>query len=85
MPPNIIIYSSSYCPYCVRAKELLKRKGASFTEIFVDKDDEKREEMITKTNRRTVPQIFINDKHIGGCDDLYELERTGKLNDLLVE
>lgn len=83
MTPNIIIYSSSYCPYCVRAKELFKRKGVSFNEIFVDSDDKLREEMITKTNRRSVPQIFINDKHIGGCDDLYELERTGKLNDLL--
>lgn len=80
MNPNIIIYSTSHCPYCVRAKALLTRKGLPFTEILVDEDDQKREEMITKTNRYTVPQIFINDKHIGGCDDLYALERSGQLN-----
>ena len=83
MTHNIIIYSTSHCAYCVRAKELLKRKGVSFTEILVDKDDKKREEMIAKTDRYTVPQIFINDQHIGGYDDLYALERSGKLTDLL--
>lgn len=83
MTPNIIIYSTSHCPYCVRAKELLKRKKASFTEILVDNDDKKREEMIAKTGRYTVPQIFINDQHIGGCDDLYSLESSGKLTELL--
>jgi glutaredoxin 3 len=79
MIPNIIIYSTSYCPYCLRAKALLKRKGLSFTEIFVDEDDQKREEMITKTNRYTVPQIFIDDQHVGGYDDLYALDLSGKL------
>lgn len=83
MTPHIIIYSASYCPYCVRAKELLKRKGANFTEIMVDEDEQQREEMIAKSNRRTVPQIFINDQHIGGCDDLYALDREGKLDQLL--
>lgn len=83
MIPSIIIYSSSNCPYCVRAKDLLKRKGASFTEIMVDTDDNKREEMIEKSHRYTVPQIFINDQHIGGCDDLYALERSGSLTALL--
>ena len=83
MTPNIIIYSTLHCPYCVRAKELLKRKGLEFTEILVDKDDKKREEMIAKTNRYTVPQIFINKQHIGGCDDLYALEREGKLTELI--
>lgn len=83
MSANIIIYSTTYCPYCVRAKELLKRKGATFTEILVDEDDKKREEMVTKSNRMTVPQIFINDQHIGGCDDLYALEQAGKLTPLL--
>ena len=67
----------------MRAKELLKRKGVSFTEILVDEDDKKRDEMIAKTNLYTVPQIFINDQHIGGCDDLYALEREGKLTELL--
>jgi glutaredoxin 3 len=83
MTTNIIIYSSTHCPYCVRAKELLTRKGASFTEILIDKDDAKREEMVTKTGRYTVPQIFINDTHIGGCDDLYALEQAGKLTEIL--
>jgi glutaredoxin 3 len=80
---QIIIYSGSYCPYCVRAKELLKRKGVSFTEVLVDEDDAKRDEMIAKTGRYTIPQIFINEKHVGGCDDLYALERAGELNGLL--
>lgn len=84
MKPEVIIYSTSYCPYCVRAKELLKRKGITdFIEILVDEDDKKREEMIAKTSRYTVPQIFINDQHIGGCDDLYALDREGKLTELL--
>jgi len=77
--PNIIIYSTSYCPYCVRAKDLLTRKGLSFTEILIDEDDQKREEMIAKTNRMTVPQIFIGEQHVGGYDDLYALEKSGKL------
>jgi len=80
---NILIYSSSNCPYCVRAKELFTRKGLSYTEILVDQDEQKKQEMITKTNRYTVPQIFINDEHIGGCDDLYAIERSGKLLEIL--
>jgi glutaredoxin 3 len=83
MTPEIIIYSASYCSYCVRAKELLKRKGLTYTEIMIDNDEEKRHEMITKTDRQTVPQIFINHQHIGGCDDLYALERSGQLDILL--
>ncbi|MDF1647061.1 MAG: glutaredoxin 3 [Legionellaceae bacterium] len=83
MAPNIIVYSATYCPYCVRAKELLKRKGLDFTEILVDEDDTKREEMIAKTNRYTIPQIFINEHHVGGYDDLYALESSGKLAGLL--
>ena len=82
MQPNIIVYSSTYCPYCVRAKELLKRKGLDFDEIFVDQDDQQRDIMIAKTNRYTVPQIIINDQPIGGYDDLYALERSGKLAEL---
>ena len=85
MTPSIIIYSSSHCPYCVRAKELLTRKGVSFTEILIDKDEKKREEMIAKTKRYTVPQIFINEQHIGGFDELYALEKSGKLKELLEE
>ena len=83
MSPSIIIYSTSHCPYCVRAKELLRRKGIRFTEILVDDDDKKREEMIAKTNRYTVPQIFINERHVGGFDDLYALEKSGELAELM--
>lgn len=83
MTANIIIYSTSRCPYCVRAKELLQRKGATFTEILVDQDDKLRDEMIAKSNRMTVPQIFINDQHVGGFDDLYALDQAKKLDELM--
>ncbi len=83
--PNIVIYSGSHCPYCVRAKDLLKRKGVHFTEILVDADEKKRDDMIAKTKRTSIPQIFINEQHIGGCDDLYALEREGNLNLLLAD
>ncbi len=66
-----LIYTTAICPYCVRAKQLLHEKGLVYTEIRVDLDDIEREKMITRSGRRTVPQIFIDDKHIGGCDDLY--------------
>lgn len=79
MTPPILIYSTSYCPYCVRAKDLLTRKGLSFTEILVDNDEQKREEMVARSNRMTVPQIFIGEQHIGGYDDLYALDKAGKL------
>lgn len=83
MSVPVIIYTSETCPYCVRAKDLLKRKNVEFTEIRVDLLPEKRDEMIQLTGRRTVPQIFINNQPIGGCDDLYELDRTDKLDKLL--
>lgn len=83
MSASVTIYTSETCPYCVRAKELLKRKNVEFTEIRVDLLPEKRDEMIQLTGRRTVPQIFINNQPIGGCDDLYELDRAGKLDKLL--
>lgn len=85
MAAGVIIYSTSYCPYCVRAKALFERKGVSFTEILVDEDDTKREEMIAKTGRYTVPQIFIHGLHVGGCDDLYALDSEGKLDSLLAD
>ena len=68
---KVIIYSSATCPYCDRAKRLLEKKGMTYTEIRVDLDEAEREKMITLSGRRTVPQIFIDDQHIGGCDDLY--------------
>ena len=69
---NICIYSTNTCPYCVMAKKLLQQKGLSYTEIRVDLDETERERMVTRSGRRTVPQIFFGDKHIGGYDDLCE-------------
>lgn len=80
---QVIMYSTGYCPYCTKAKELLNKKNVTFTEIRVDLQPELRDEMIAKSGRRTVPQIFINGQAIGGCDDLYALEAQGKLNQLL--
>jgi glutaredoxin 3 len=84
MSVNITIYTTTICPYCVRAKALLKAKGADYTEIDVSNNQALREEMTKKANgRRTVPQIFIGDHHVGGCDDLYALDRDGKLDAML--
>lgn len=80
---NIIIYTTDHCPYCVRAKMLFQNKGVAFSEIRVDQDEQKREEMIEKSGRKTVPQIFIDNFHVGGCDDLYALNHAGKLDELL--
>ncbi len=80
---NIEIYTSPYCGYCHRAKALLNRKGAAFTEIDIMDDDTKRGEMMTRSGRRTVPQIFIDGRHVGGCDDLYDLDAAGGLDSLL--
>jgi len=80
---EVVIYTSATCGYCIRAKQLLDSKSVSYQEISVDDDPEKRAEMIARSKRHTVPQIFIADKHIGGCDDLYALERSGDLDKLL--
>ena len=80
---DILIYSTDYCPYCDRAKALLQSKQLSFTEINVEHNDVLRKEMMEKSGRRTVPQIFIDGQSIGGFDDLAELNRTGKLDVLL--
>ena len=78
------MYTTQVCPYCVRAKMLLKQRGvAQIEEIRVDLDPRARDHMIELTGRRTVPQIFIGDRHVGGCDDLYALEAAGKLDPLL--
>lgn len=79
---KVIMYSTASCPYCERARTLLQQKNVSFTDIRVDVRPELREEMIKKSGRSTVPQIFINGQHIGGCDDLYALEAQGKLDQL---
>lgn len=81
---KIRVYSSQICPYCVRAKSLLKKKGAAFEEIDVTMDVAARDQMLKETGgARTVPQIFIGDTHVGGCDELYALDREGKLDPLL--
>jgi len=80
---NITIYTSSFCPYCVQAKRLLTKKNILFNEISIAKDPEKRAEMIQKCQRTTVPQIFNDDNHVGDCMELYGLESSGKLDDLL--
>jgi glutaredoxin 3 len=81
--PEILIYTSTFCPYCVMAKRLLDKKGVRYTELNVDRQSGLREEMMRKTQRRTVPQIYIGDYHVGGFDDLYTLEQQKKLDALL--
>jgi len=81
---SVRIYTTPICPYCVRAKSLLGKKGVSYDEIDVMMDMKARDEMLSKSGgARTVPQIFIGDTHVGGCDELYALERDGKLDPLL--
>jgi len=81
--PAVTVYVSDWCPYCQRAKGLLAQKNVEFSEINIEDDAKLREEMIVRSNRRTVPQIFIGDKHVGGCDDLFELDRSGELDRLI--
>lgn len=80
---KVIVYSKENCPYCRLAKELLSARKVAFEEIRIDLDESKREEMMRLSNRRTVPQIFINDQSIGGYDDLAALAKSGKLDGLL--
>lgn len=81
---NVEIYTWQTCPYCIRAKMLLKWKGVQFTEYKIDGDGAARVKMAERANgRRSVPQIFINDRHIGGCDELYQLDGENKLDSLL--
>ncbi|HEY3654874.1 MAG TPA: glutaredoxin 3 [Steroidobacteraceae bacterium] len=81
--PAISMYVTGWCPYCQRAKALLTEKNLVVDEINVDDDAKFREEMIARSGRRTVPQIFIGDKHVGGCDDLFALEGSGELDRLI--
>jgi len=81
---KVELYTTMFCPYCARARNLLQKKGVNFSDIDVMVDDDKREEMITRAGgRRTVPQIFIDGQHIGGSDELVALDREGKLDPLL--
>ena len=81
---RVLMYCTAICPFCVRAEELLKSKGVQAIEkVRVDLEPERRQEMMQRTGRRTVPQIFIDETHIGGFDDLYALDRAGKLDPIL--
>jgi glutaredoxin 3 len=80
---SVTVYLSEWCPYCQRARSLLRQKNVAIKEINVEEQPEFREEMIARSHRRTVPQIFIGDKHVGGCDDLFELDRSGELDRLI--
>ncbi len=82
--PRVLMYSTAVCPYCIRAEQLLRARGVTEIEkIRIDLDPEQRDAMMARTSRRTVPQIFIGDTHVGGCDDLIALDQAGKLLPLL--
>ena len=84
MAPKVEIYTWRSCPFCIRAKELLRSKGVDFIEYSIDGDEAARVQMAQRANgRRSVPQIFINEHHVGGCDDIYELDWQGKLDQML--
>ena len=84
MSVPVLMYTTAVCPYCIRAKQLLKARGVEeIEEVRVDLDPDRRDEMMQKTQRRTVPQIFIGETHVGGCDDLYALDASGQLKPLL--
>ena len=79
----VTLYTTRFCPFCIRAKQLLEHKHVPYKEIAVDNNPRLLSEMMAKSRRRTVPQIWIGDQHIGGCDDLYALERNAQLDELL--
>lgn len=81
--PAITVYVAEWCPYCQRAKRLLSDKNLAFREVNVDDDPQFRREMVERSGRRTVPQIFIGERHVGGCDDLFALDGSGELDRLL--
>jgi glutaredoxin 3 len=84
MATRVEIYTWATCPFCIRAKNLLNKKGVEFVEYGIDGDEQARAKMAQRANgRRSVPQIFINDRHVGGCDDIHALESQGKLDELL--
>lgn len=83
MTAPVTLYTTRFCPYCIRARRLLDRKGADYTDIAVDAEPARRQEMMERSGQRTVPQIWIGERHIGGCDELHHLERDGRLDALL--
>lgn len=80
---KVEVFCTPYCPYCVRAKRLLEQKNVEYEDIRVDQDPDRHNEMITRSNRTSVPQIFIDGYHVGGCDDLFDLEADGTLDSRL--
>jgi len=83
MTAPVTLYTTRFCPYCIRARRLLDRKGVDYTDMRVDKDPALRQEMMERSGRHTVPQIWIGERHIGGCDELHHLDRDGRLDALL--
>ncbi|OCQ89977.1 glutaredoxin 3 [Nostoc sp. MBR 210] len=84
MAAKVEIYTWRTCPFCIRAKSLLTSKGVDFIEYSIDGDEDARDKMAQRANgKRSLPQIFINDRHVGGCDDIHALDRQGKLDELL--
>jgi glutaredoxin 3 len=81
--PKVVIYATAWCGYCERARQILRRKGVEFDEVDVESGFEARREMLTRSGRRTVPQIFIGERHVGGSDDLQALDASGELDTLL--
>ena len=81
--PKAVMYATGWCPYCARARQLLERKGVAFEEIDIEASPGARQEMMSRSGRRSVPQIFIGAAHVGGCDDLYDLDARGGLDKLL--
>jgi glutaredoxin 3 len=82
---RVTLYATAWCPFCVRAKQLLASKGARVEEIDLDREPARRAEMMERSGRRTVPQIWIGGRHVGGCDELFALQRAGELDHLLAE
>ncbi|HHH47662.1 MAG TPA: glutaredoxin 3 [Gammaproteobacteria bacterium] len=78
--PDVVMYSTKFCPYCVRARMLLEQKNVPYTDIRIDEHPDRRAEMEQRAQRTSVPQIFIGDEHVGGCDDLFALEAAGELD-----
>jgi glutaredoxin 3 len=85
MKPEVVIYTMTVCPYCVAAKGLLKKKGVLFEEVNLDQHPERWEECETRSGQETVPQIFFGDRHIGGCEDLERLNKSGELDRLIAD
>ncbi len=85
MPTNVIVYTMTICPYCIAAKKLLAKKGVAFEEVNLDQQPDRWEECEKRSGQSTVPQIFFGDRHVGGCDDLESLNKSGELDRLIAD